>query len=201
MSRLRHSIVAGLALLMSVPAVRAQLSTVVVVNFERAVVESDEGKKASDKFNATLKTKQDEVEKKQKELEDAQKKLQSGARTLSDATKADLQRDIERRTTELQRLDQDVQRELQALRDDLLRPIAERATAILNAMAAESSYTLVIDASNADSNVVWVNPKNDITDELVKRINAAPPASSAPKPAAGPPRQAPAPPKPTPKPQ
>lgn len=162
-------------MLLFAPVVRGQLSTIVVVDFERAVVESKEGKKSSDKFNATLQAKQGEVEKKTKELDDQQKKLQNGARTLSDAAKADLQRDIDRRTTELQRVNEDAQKDLQGLRDQLLRPIAERATAILNAMATEKSYTLVVDLSDQDSTVLWFNKNNDITEELIKRIDAATP--------------------------
>src|SRR5207248_9566778 len=139
-----------LALLIFTPGLRAQLSTVVVVDFERAVVESREGKKASEKFNSTLQAKQNDVEKKTKELEDQQKKLQNGARTLSDAAKADIQKDIDRRTTDLKRLNEDAQRELQGLRDELLRPIAERATAILNAMTSELNYTCLVDRSNPE---------------------------------------------------
>jgi outer membrane protein len=175
----KTTIVAILALLVAAPSLRAQNSKVVVVDFERAVVESAEGKKSSDKFNATLQAKQGDVEKKQKELEDQQKKLQNGARTLNDTAKADLQRDIDRRTTELQRINEDAQKELQTLRDQLLRPIAERATAILNAMSDEQGYTLVIDTSSQDHNVLWWNKKNDITDELIKRINAATPQEPA----------------------
>jgi outer membrane protein len=181
MNRLQTAILTSLALLISVPEVRAQLSTVVVVDFERAVVESAEGKKSSDKFNATLQARQGDAEKRQKELEDQQRKLQTGARTLSDAAKADIQRDIDRRTLEMQRRNEDAQKELQALRDELLRPIAERATAILNAMASEQGYTVVVDLSNQESSVVWFNPKNDITAELIKRIDASTP-KEAPKP-------------------
>lgn len=173
-----------LALLFAVPTARAQLSKVVVVDFERAVVESAEGKKSSEKFNAVLKAKQTDIDKKQKELEDQSKKLQNGARTLSDAAKAELQRDIDRRTTELTRVNEDAQKELQLTRDELLRPIAERATAILNAMAAAEGYTLVIDVSNPETNVIFANPKNDITAELIKRIDAAAPPETKP-PAAG----------------
>jgi len=61
----------------------------------------------------------------------------------------------------------------------LLRPIAERATAILNAMSNEQGYTVVIDTSSPDHNVLWWNKKNDITDELIKRINAAAPQEPA----------------------
>jgi outer membrane protein len=179
MNRLKIPVVTIVALLFSAPMMRAQLSKVVVVDFEKAVVESDEGKKASEKFNALLQTKQGDIEKKQKDIEDQQKKLQNGARTLSDQAKADIQRDIDKRTTELTRLNEDAQRELQASRDELLKPIADLATAVLGAMAAQENYTLVIDISNPESNVVWKNPKNDITDELIKKINAAAAAAKA----------------------
>ena len=66
MIRLKTAIVTSLALLTFAPVLRAQLSTIVVVDFERAVVESKEGKKSSDKFNATLQAKQGEIEKRQK---------------------------------------------------------------------------------------------------------------------------------------
>jgi Skp family chaperone for outer membrane proteins len=187
MTPLRTAVVAIIALLISAPNVRAQNLKVVWVDFERAVVESAAGKKSSEKFNSTLQAKQADLEKRQKDLEDQQKKLQNGARTLSDAVKGDLQKDIDRRTRELQRLNEDAQKELQAMRDELLRPIAERASALLNAMAAEQNYTLVVDVSNQESNVVWANPKNDVTPELIKRIDAAAPADApkaeAPRPA------------------
>src|SRR6185369_9785570 len=179
MNRLKIPVVAIVALLFSTPMMRAQLSKGVGVDVEKAVVESDEGKKASEKFNALLQAKQGELEKKQKDIEDQQKKLQNGARTLSDQAKADIQRDIDKRTTELTRLNEDAQRELQASRDELLKPIADLATAVLGAMAAQENYTLVIDISNPESNVVWKNPKNDITDELIKKINVAAAASKA----------------------
>src|SRR2546426_6855408 len=155
MNRLRTTIVATFALLISAPIARAQLSSVVVVDFERAVVESAEGKKSSEMFNAMLQAKQKEIEKRQRELEDQQKKLQNGARTLSDAAKADLQKDIDRRTTELKRINEDAQKDLQGMRDQLLGPIAQRATAILQAMAAEKGYTLIIDVSNPANKVIW----------------------------------------------
>ena len=182
MSRLKTSLLAAFALLILVPNLRAQLSTIVVVDFERAVVESAEGKKSSDRFNTALQAKQNEVEKKQKDLDEQQRKLQNGARTLSDAAKAELQKDIERRTTELQRVQEDAQKEMQAMRDELLRPIADRATQLLNALAAEQGYTIVVDISNPENNVVWFNEKNNITAELIKRIDATTP-KEAPKPA------------------
>jgi outer membrane protein len=200
MARFKLPLLVTMTLLVAVPVGHGQMSKVAVVDFEKAVVESAEGKKSSDKFNGTLQAKQAEGEKRQKELEDAQRKLQTQERTLSDTAKANLQRDIERRTTEFQRYNEDTQKELQSLRDELLRPIAERASAILNAMAAEQGYTLIVDVSNPQTNVVWFNPKNDITAELTKRIDIEMAKASEAKPA-GPAGSAPsATPRPTPAP-
>lgn len=172
--------------IVGIPAVLpAQTSKVAVVDFERAVVQCAEGKKSSEKFNATVQARQADVVQRQKDLDDATKKLQNGARTLSDSAKADLQKDIDKKTTDLQRVNEDAQKELETMRDELLRPIAQKATALLNAMAEQQGYTLVVDISNPQSNVVFANPKNDITEELVKRIDAeaakAPASSEAPK--------------------
>ena len=185
MIRLRWLLLPVVGLFIGTPLVQAQVSKVAIVDFERALVESVEGKKSSDKFNATLQSKQTDGQKRQQELEDAQKKLQTQERTLSEAAKANLQKDIDRRTTELQRFNEDSQKELQSLRDELLRPIAEKASAILNQLAAERGYTLVVDTSNPQNNVVWFNPANDITTELTRRIDAATAATSnaAPAPA------------------
>src|SRR6266550_1137131 len=200
MIRLRWLPLSIISLLVWTPLLRGQLSKVGVVDFEKALVESVEGKKSSERFNATLQAKQDDVEKRQKELEDAHRKLQTQERTLSEIAKANLQKDIDRRTTEMQRFNEDAQKELQSVRDELLRPIAERASALLNQLAAEQGYTLIIDVSNPQSNVVWFNPNNDLTAELTRRIDAATKTNEAAKPAA-PPAVRPAAPAPVPPPR
>jgi Skp family chaperone for outer membrane proteins len=192
MTRLKWLLVLTVTFLVSTTPAQAQLSKVAVVDFERAVVQTTEGKKSSDKFNTALQAKQSDAEKRQKELEDAQRKLQTQERTLSETAKANLQKDIERRTTEMQRFNEDTQKELQSLRDELLRPIAERAGGILNALAAEQGYTLVVDVSNPQNNVLWFNPKNDLTDELTKRIDAELAKTSGAKPGPGAPASRPA---------
>jgi outer membrane protein len=185
MIRLLWLLLPIVGLLIQTPFVHAQVAKIGIVDFEKALVDSAEGKKSSDKFNATVQNKQSDGQKRQQELEDAQKKYQTQERTLSETAKANLQKDIDRRTTELQRFNEDSQKELQSLRDELLRPIAEKASAILNQLAAERGYTVVVDISNPQNNVVWFNPANDITAELTRRIDAATKTSEA-KPAPAP---------------
>src|SRR6266850_512601 len=169
MTRLKLTILLVSALL--APSYLFGQSRVAVVDFERAVVESTEGKKSSAQFNAKVEGAQKDIEKRQKELEDIGNKLRTQERVLSDAVKATMQKDIERRQTELTRAQEDAQKELNTLRDQLLRPIADIASQILNALAAERGYTLVVDVSNPQNNVIWHNPAVDITSDLIQRID------------------------------
>src|SRR5438046_8985712 len=97
---------------------RAQNSKVASVDFERAVVQCAEGKKSSERFNATVQARQAELAQRQKDIDDATKKLQNGARTLSDSAKAELQRDIDKKTTDLKRLNEAAQKELESMSDE-----------------------------------------------------------------------------------
>src|SRR5436190_23189835 len=80
---------------------------VAVVDFQKAVTENSEGKKAQEKFMAELNKRQKEFEDKQKALSEAQNKLQTQDKVLSDTVKADLAKQIDRLNTELQRMNDD----------------------------------------------------------------------------------------------
>jgi len=158
----------------------SQESKVATVDFERVVVESAAGKKAQDSWNTKYTEHQKDLEGRQKEIDDAQNNLKSRGTVLSDAAKADITRDIDKKTTELNRLTEDAQKEMEDLRTKLLQPISERAQRVLQAYAAEKGYTVVIDTSNPQTNIIYVNPKTDITQDVIKRIDSEPAAASAP---------------------
>src|SRR5438128_11511405 len=80
---------------------------VAVVDFQKAVVDNSEGKKAQEKFMAEVNKRQKDFEEKQKSLADAQNKLQTQNIALSDTAKADLSRQIDRLNTDLQRMTDD----------------------------------------------------------------------------------------------
>src|SRR5215472_4694646 len=81
---------------------------VAVVDFQRAVTENAEGKKAQEKFMAELNKRQKEFDEKQKAMADSQTKLQNGDKALSEDAKANLAKQIDKLQTELQRMNDDV---------------------------------------------------------------------------------------------
>src|SRR5207253_8612370 len=94
------------------PAAAAAAGKVAVMDFQKAVLENSDGKKAQEKFTAELNKRQKDFEDKQKVLTETQTKLQTGDKTLNDATKADLAKQIDKLNTELQRMNDDAQKEL-----------------------------------------------------------------------------------------
>lgn len=146
---------------------------IAVVNFERAVVESVEGKKAAAKFNALVEEYRKKIEGKQKELDDMETRLRTQERALSETARADLTRNIQRGQTDLTRMNEDAQRELDGSRQELLRPISDIAAKILEAYAGEQAYTVIFDLSNPQTNIVYASDTLDVTTELIRRIDAA----------------------------
>jgi len=156
---------------------------VAVVDFQKAVTENAEGKKAQEKFVAELNKRQKEFEDKQKALTEAQTKLQNGDKALSDATKADLAKQIDKMNTDLQRMNDDAQKDLGELQQQLFKPIAEKAQDAVKAYASENGFGVVFDESNQASSIIYVHDLADITTEIIRRMDAAPtkaPAASAP---------------------
>jgi outer membrane protein len=151
----------------------AQGIKVAVVDMEQAIVQSVEGKKAETTWSTKFESLRKGIEAKQQELETIQNKLKTQDRLLAADAKDGLTKDAERLQTEITRDQEDGQKELDTLRSDLMRPIAEVAETVVNNFAKEQGFTLIIDLSNPDNtSVVWRNPNADITEEIIKRIDA-----------------------------
>jgi Skp family chaperone for outer membrane proteins len=160
---------------------------VAVVDFQKAVTENSEGKKAQEKFLGELNKREKEFQDKQKALTETQTKLQNGEKTLSDSAKGDLAKQIDRLNVDLQRMNDDAQKELGELQQTLFRPIADRTQKVLQSYSAESGFAVVFDVSSQASSIIHWEPVADITTEIIRRVDAdaakAPPAAKPAEPA------------------
>src|SRR5881396_28400 len=170
----------------SAAAASAGAGRVAVVDFQKAVVENSEGKKAQEKFMAELNKRQKEFEDKQKSLSEAQNKLQTQDKVLSDVVKADLAKQIDKLNTELQRMNDDAQKELGDIQQQLFRPIAERTQEVLKSYSAENGFAVVFDSSSQANSIIYVQEVADITTEIIRRVDAAVAKAPAAAPAVAP---------------
>ena len=91
-----------------------QGAKIAYVNLQAVAQLSVEGKAANAKVQDLTKKKQAEIADKTKALQASQQKLQTGGSVMNDQARAALEKDIDRQTRELERLQQDAQADLRA---------------------------------------------------------------------------------------
>jgi len=141
-----------------------------VVDYLRALTESDPGKAAQAKFDKEIKPEQDKLEKLAKDISDLQTKRQNAK---TDAEKSVIDRDLQDKGREGQRIQEDAERRGNELKDQLLPPIAKMVQTCVDEYSKANGIALVFDPTTDPSNVVFANPANDITSEMMRCVNGA----------------------------
>lgn len=150
------------------------------VDLQRVAAESIEGKASTAKVQALSQKKSAELGEKQKALQANQQKLQQGAAVLSDAARAQAQREVDRLTVEIDRFQEDANAEVQELQQQLLGDFQEKLRPVIDGMIKELAIGLLFSAG--DAGAVYIDPSLDITAEVIRRYDTLKPA---PAPAAG----------------
>jgi len=145
---------------------------VAIIDLQRAVFESAEIKKANDQMQATFKPRQDKIDQLNNEIAALAKQLQSGTGKLSPSAEADLQAQGQRKQRDLQRLQDDLQADATAYRNDVLSKSSEKMTAVVKALAEEKGLDLVVDKSTT----LYFKPVMDITNDAIAAYDKKYPA-------------------------
>ncbi|MGD0436154.1 MAG: OmpH family outer membrane protein [Bryobacteraceae bacterium] len=126
-------------------AASAQLK-LAVLNSQKALLETDDIKKAQKDLEAKFKPRQDQMLKLEKDLQDIQAQLQSGR--LNQLGEQELQATGQKKQRELQRVQQDLQEDVERERTDILQKAGTRMQEVVKKVAEEKGLDLVIDSAN-----------------------------------------------------
>ena len=148
-------------------AIGAAQTKVAVVNSQKAVLETDEIKKAQNDLQAKYKPRQDQMEKLQKELQDIQAQLQSGK--LNQLGEQEMNARGQKVQRELQRLQQDLQEDVDRDRNEILQKCGTRMQEVVKKLADEKGLDIVVDTSNT----VFYKSNFDLTTEAIAAYNKA----------------------------
>jgi outer membrane protein len=170
------------------------------IDFQRVALESIDGQSFSAKINGLVAKKQAEGGEKAKQLQLNQQKLAQSGAVMSDAARAQLEKDIERQTREGERFQQDAQAEIQELQQELQLEFQKKIMPVVQQVFNERGLHILL--SRADAGIVLADPGLDLTVDVVKKLDAAAPrpAASTAKPATPPAAAAPRPTPPAPPP-
>jgi outer membrane protein len=93
-------------------------------------------------------------------------KFEREAPTLPESQKASRQKQLMDQDRELQRKRREFQEDLSARKNEELQQVLERANKVVKQVAETEKYDLVL------QDAVYVSPKHDITDKIIKALNA-----------------------------
>ena len=163
---------------------QASPAKIALVAFDQAVLATNEGQRLIQDIQAKYKPKKDQIDTLSQEVDSLKKQLQSAPATLTDADRATKLKEID---TKEKRLNHDAEAAQTAYNADLQEAygkLAPKVSAALKKYVSDNGYTLLLDVSSQQSNVMWIGPNIDVTQAVVAAYNAssgvAPPTPSAP---------------------
>jgi outer membrane protein len=150
-------------------------SKIAIINLQRAVLESAEIKAASAAMEARFKPRANQIEQLQREIAAISQNLQSNAGKLTPQAEADLNAQGTRKQRDLQRLQEDLQADVDRERNDILSKSTTKMSEVIKKIAEDKGYDLMVDVSNA----VYFKPALEITTEAIAAYDKAYPAPAA----------------------
>lgn len=145
---------------------------VAIINLQRAVLESDEIKKASAELETKYKPRQTAAEKLQQDLASIQQQLQNGQGKLSPQGEAELQAQGTRKQRDLQRISEDLQADVERDRNAILGKSSQQMQAVVKTLAEAKGYDVVVDTQTT----IYFKPALEITADAIAAYNKAYPA-------------------------
>ena len=157
------------------------VAKVAFVDIQQAIALCDEGKKEAAILQQYVDQKSSELQAKQKQLEQLKNQLDVQGTKLNDDARADLAEQIDTLDTNIQRFQQDTQKDIDNRRTKLQNTIGNKMIKSIEKVAKEKGVTIVqfLGVANIYG---YVDPSLNITEEVVKAYNIAYPAA-APAPA------------------
>jgi outer membrane protein len=155
--------------LASASRVKAQ-AKIAVVDLQRAIMETEDGRNAKDKLKKLFLRRQKDLDDKQTALKQMKEGIEAQRNVLArDALQKKLE-EYQKMFVDLQTVYMDYQRELSTKEAELTKDIIARMQTILRRIGQKEGYTLVVERNEAG--VIFVPSNLDLTDLLIQRYNA-----------------------------
>jgi len=189
MSKMLYALPLALALVCSAVApreVHAQAAKIAVVDLQRAINETEDGRKSKDKLKKLFESRQQGLDKKQQDLKKLKDELDTQKNVLSREALETKVESYQKQLNDLQQIYVEYQRELAEKEGELTKSIVARMEVILRRIGQSEGYALILERGEAG--VIFVPSNLDLTDVVIQRYNAGEGAEAggAAKPAAGP---------------
>jgi outer membrane protein len=151
------------------PLRQAQELKIGYVNSERVLREAAPAKAAQAKLEAEFGKRDRELNDQAGKLKAAADKLDKDAPTLAETERTRRQRELVEQDRDLQRKRREFQEDLNQRKNEELASVVERANRVIKQIFDAEKYDVIL------QEVVFASPRVDITDKVIKALNAAGP--------------------------
>ena len=166
MKNFLNKIALGLVIALAAFSVSAQEFKVGVVNLDRIFREANSAKAAQTKLEQEFSKREKELTDLGAQLKTMSDKFEREAPTLAESQRTVRQRQLVDQDRTFQTKRREFQEDLSARKNEELQQVIERANKVVKTLAESEKYDLILQES------VYVNPKHDITDKVIKALNA-----------------------------
>jgi outer membrane protein len=144
---------------------QAQEFRIGFISTDRIFREANTAKAAQTKLEQEFSRREKELMDLGNTLKTNSEKLEREAPTLSETQRVARQRQLSEQDREFQRKRREFQEDLNARKNEEFQLVLERANRVVRQVAEAEKYDLVLQEA------VYINPKHDITEKVIKAIN------------------------------
>lgn len=137
------------------------------VNTDRIFREANTAKAAQAKLEQEFAKREKELNDMGAALKSASDKFEREAPTLSESQRAQRQKALVDQDRDFQRKRREFQEDLNARKNEELQQVLDRANRVVKQVAESEKYDVILQEA------VYINPKLDITDKVIKALNAS----------------------------
>ena len=155
--------------LLCVPAVGAQDRVKIgFIDIQRAISDSNAGKRAKERFQAQVKKAEAELLKEKTELERLKADLDKKGPLMKEEERRNLEGDLQRRYVNYQRTMTDQQQELRQKEGALTGDILKELEKIVNEIGKSDKFTLILERNQ----ILYSDQGIDVTNKVIEVFNS-----------------------------
>jgi outer membrane protein len=143
---------------------------IAVVDLQRALEETEDGKKAKAKLKSDFDRKQKELDEKQEELKKMKEELDKKLPLMKPEAAQAEQKKFQDRFMELQQTYARLQKDLAGREQEATSGIFRKLTQVVGQISEKNGFDVVLEKN---SSVVWGKPALDITNEVIRTYNGS----------------------------
>lgn len=135
------------------------------VNTQRIFRDAPAAQKAAKRIEADFSKRDQDLQKMAKQLQSMQENLEKNGVTMSDSDRRAKERELNDLSRDFQRKQREFREDLNLRQNEENAAIIEKANKAIKQIAESEKYDLIL------QDVVWVSPKLDITDKVIKALS------------------------------